>query len=536
MVFASPIWLWGLLPWAAVVLYLLPGRGIATQVPFVKLWRGTAVDARRPNRRWPGISLVMLLLAMLAALIASAQPQATADSPAAGEINIILDRGASMALPSDSGRSFRGVIERCENQLHVSPGAKIILIPVPGKPIDISGEHWAEIAQHLSPTVLHVDLNEAVESRLRQSHGPVVVLSDQTIRSSDPRIVRIAPEAAKPGIEITAMAASLLPHPQVLVRILNRSDQKKASLRIRSANSETTKEFNLPPRGTSADQFIDIEKISENITATLLQADAQDPWSHAYLVKSGDGIKLQVSSSIDPAIHHMVEIYRNHRFADPEAPAVWITSAPLAPDVPGFWVVPVSAARTDETRMSPSPAITGSNTDLTQHVLSWPTIGPAVSPPDGFLPVVEEAGRCMVAMREKPVRQVWIKADLSRWEKTTDFVVFCGNVFDWMAAGGQRYRSESPARLADSWRPIEVQASHQTPQPGEWPGIYHSDATGQSIAVDARSFPELKAGILDTATVPFSKAVLQRSSLVTPCIWYSLACLFLGVVLWSHRG
>ena len=42
MTWAAPLWLLGLLPWSAVVLYLLWGRRRRTDVPFLDLWQGPA--------------------------------------------------------------------------------------------------------------------------------------------------------------------------------------------------------------------------------------------------------------------------------------------------------------------------------------------------------------------------------------------------------------------------------------------------------------------------------------------------------------
>src|SRR5437762_12117215 len=75
MVFASPIWLMLLPPWAALTAWLLWMRYRATRVPFLDLWRGP-IEPSRATRRFhlPPLALLALVFAMLLAILAAARP------------------------------------------------------------------------------------------------------------------------------------------------------------------------------------------------------------------------------------------------------------------------------------------------------------------------------------------------------------------------------------------------------------------------------------------------------------------------------
>src|SRR5207249_3415211 len=77
MTFVAPIWLLGLVPWAAVTLWLLWGRRKKEPVPFLPLWQGAEGKMRvQQSMQTPPIALAAAILAMLMALLAAARPTA----------------------------------------------------------------------------------------------------------------------------------------------------------------------------------------------------------------------------------------------------------------------------------------------------------------------------------------------------------------------------------------------------------------------------------------------------------------------------
>src|SRR3954447_18648770 len=111
MDFATPAWLLGLLPWGAVALYLLWGRGRAEAVPFLELWR-IPVEGKRVRRRVgvPPLALALALLGMLLAVVAAAGPNIRWPGGAGGSpIAMIVDRGLGMSARGREGPRFREV-------------------------------------------------------------------------------------------------------------------------------------------------------------------------------------------------------------------------------------------------------------------------------------------------------------------------------------------------------------------------------------------------------------------------------------------
>ena len=131
--------------------------------------------------------------------------------------------------------------------------------------------------------------------------------------------------------------------------------------------------------------------------------------------------------------------------------------------------------------------------------------------PAGFKPLVSNAGIAVVAVREKPARQIWVNADFGDWEKTPDFVIFFANAFDWL--GG------------DNWR---FTSADQLPPGVTWPGIYQ-DSAGKQIAVNANSFPvENSPGDVNTASL--AGAVNERVWLESWIMIAALACLTMAAL------
>src|SRR5688500_14889144 len=98
MNFASPLWLLALLPWTAVVAYLLWGRRRRVDVPFMALWPAEGDDAVRVRRRVmpPPLALALAILAMLLAILAAGRPGVPVERPRE-PLTVVIDRGWSVS-------------------------------------------------------------------------------------------------------------------------------------------------------------------------------------------------------------------------------------------------------------------------------------------------------------------------------------------------------------------------------------------------------------------------------------------------------
>src|SRR4051794_11029955 len=97
MSFAAPIWLVGLLPWAAVVMFLLWSRRKRVDVPFLDLWpaHGEGVRVRRRTAP-PPVALALAILSMLLAIFAAGRPGVKFHR-ASRPVIAVFDRGYTMS-------------------------------------------------------------------------------------------------------------------------------------------------------------------------------------------------------------------------------------------------------------------------------------------------------------------------------------------------------------------------------------------------------------------------------------------------------
>ncbi len=105
-------------------------------------------------------------------------------------------------------------------------------------------------------------------------------------------------------------------------------------------------------------------------------------------------------------------------------------------------------------------------------------------------------GDPLVAVRQRPTRQVWVGFSSPNFVATAEFVVLWTNVLDDLAGEGEQYASHTPAPLTADWKAVD-ETAERGKVPGLWPGVYRR-TDGVLCAVDA---PEvaLRQSILPNA-------------------------------------
>src|SRR5438552_3591164 len=128
MTFAAPLWLIGLVPLAAVVLYLLWGRRRLEPVPFLDLWLGP-VKGPRPRRHAaaPPLALALAILAMLLAVIGAARP-AVSHLRGGTPFTTVIDCGVTMAA---KGRLTETAAAAWEVMKQSASLSNVDVVPVP---------------------------------------------------------------------------------------------------------------------------------------------------------------------------------------------------------------------------------------------------------------------------------------------------------------------------------------------------------------------------------------------------------------------
>jgi hypothetical protein len=370
---------------------------------------------------------------------------------------------------------------------------------------------------------LPTSIDQTVANQLRTTRGPVLVLSDQPIAATSPRVWRIEPEPVADSVAITRLGARDLPRPAVLLRLENHSDAKSATVLVQSGGQLVEKKFALPTRGNGVDEMVELRSLGPAVAATIEPAGGQSPWSAAYLVRESDGVRINVGPQMDDAVGRLAGVYARNRHAAPDAEPVLISNHPLPNGESGIWI------DTSNTVLATGVGTVVVPHPLTRSVRHWPPAHAAVLPV-GFTALVSVDGQAIVAVREGPHRQVWLNSEMGAWEKTSDFVVFFANALDWIGGRQQAYTSLPPAMLGDDWKRISDGYFPVGDGPGEWPGIYHSES-GRSVAINAGRFPDIVPArdSTETAEREFGKTVVPLPGIL---IDLALACMVVAASLW----
>ena len=481
MSFLSPIWLFGLVPWMAVLIWLLRGRRTRVNVPFINLWRGD-VTGPRPKRSWekPPLALAAALIAILLALLAAAKPvwQTRIEDRT---ISIIVDRGVTMSARGSTDHRYRELAHQLAPLLSAH-FTRVELQTVPHHDVtEFATSELPERVAALPPTALSTaDLIPGAAARaLRESSGPAVVISDQPLTLDDPRLVQVVPSNAPSNVGIVQFAVRESPAGQAMVRVWNESPLRKVILRLLSDNQERTRlELDLPPTGEH-DYFLDVPTLGRVVTAELEATDDLAADNRASLVRDRSWPLLQPRSPLTAEVQRMVETYAHSRPATPSSPRVSIATTTDA------------LATEPAVILAPAPSIAASNQPaqvashpVTQSVNNWPAVEPAPMPEGSdWTPLVRRGDDVLIAARDQPARQVWVGFHSPEWAATTDFVILWTNIFDWLGQGGEHFASSPIGLLGPEWT-----SAAPTPEPGLSPGVYRrSDGALRAVnAVDVR--------------------------------------------------
>ena len=475
MSFLSPIWLFGLLPWVAVVAWLLRGRRTRVNVPFINLWRGD-VTGPRPKRSWekPPLALAAALLAILLALLGAARPVWLTGAPDR-TVTVIVDRGVTMSARGSTDHRYRELAQQLAPLLS-NHFTRVQLQTVPHREAtEFAPGELPERVATLPPTALNTaDLIPGAAARaLKESSGPVVVVSDQPLTLDDPRLVQVVPANAPSNVGLVTFAVRGSPAGQAMVRLRNESPLRKAILRLLSDNQERARlGVDLPPTG-ERDYFFDLPTLGRVLTVELEAADDLAADNRASLVRDRSWPRLQPRSPLPAEVQRMVETYAQSRTATPSSPRVSIAATTD------------SVANEPAAILAPAPSIAGSNEPVqvashpvTHSINAWPTVKPAPLPEGpGWTHLVRRNADILVAARDQPAKQVWVGFHSPEWAATTDFVILWTNIFDWLGEDGEHFASSPIELLGPEWTTAAA-----TPEPGLWPGLYRrSDGTLRAV-------------------------------------------------------
>lgn len=457
MLFASPIWLALLLPlWGAVAVWLIwSRRGERTDVPFLALWRVGAEESPRAKREFrpPPLALVAALLAALLAILAAGRPLIISAAAAGPPLTIIVDRGITMSVRDRLAEAIEAARPRVLEAFGEGP-TDLVIVP-DGAAQRVSRLTWPDVAAQAPPTQAQSGeaVRAAVLQTLAKTDGPVVVLSDHAIpAAADPRVVQVAPASALQNVAIVNFAVRELPKPQAMVTVANFSGQEKATLRLRSGERVLVERpINLPrATGGEANFFVDLPALGAAAVAEIEVQGAGDDIAIdnvARAARQRSFPNVEIRAAAPAEVRRIAQAYRKARPAGEASRTIAVVDADTVPDdVPVAIIANASSTHgAGAVQVAAHPVSAG---------VDWADAqAQAAGAPPGanWRAVVSIGGHPAVAVRETPLRQVWIGLDAPDFARTPEFVIFWTNVFDWLAGGGDLGSAGEARDAAQHW-------------------------------------------------------------------------------------
>src|SRR5688572_24406885 len=213
MLFTHPIWLAGLLPWAAVTLYLLWGRRKRINVPFLDLWQ-IPVEGKRPRRKLaaPPVALAMAILAMLLGVVAAAGPGVPVghSGGGAGAVTVIVDRGIRMSARGRERPRYAEAIDDVSRALDPAASVDLLIVPGEAAAMRTNASALEGVGGRLARTAIRTEdaVRRIVRGRLEETTGLVMVVSDAALGplADDARVVQVAPQGPRRNAGVVAIA------------------------------------------------------------------------------------------------------------------------------------------------------------------------------------------------------------------------------------------------------------------------------------------------------------------------------------------
>jgi hypothetical protein len=479
MTFAAPLWLALLIPWAALAAWLMRGRRGAQRVPFLDLWR-SAVESPKASEmlRPPPIAIVAALLAIAFAVLAASQPRVRTPQPLDDRpVTIIVDRGVTMS----SATRLNDVAAQADEAIKQLGVAAVTVINVPDDEHEtrVVARNWKSAIA--PPTA--IDTADALRVRLARSlsrsQGTVLVLSDQGLPSSDPRVIAIAPTAPAENVAVTRFALRDHPTTQAMVTIRNDSSQGRARLTIESAGQILRRDIGLPTRGTEESIFVDLSRVGATARAAVETTDDFEVDNASYLVRQHAWPRVEARGNVPDEVARVVEAYRAARPPSEGAATIAVTSdETTGSNEPMVFVTATVSAAPSNAKLDIREHAITANINWLQVKLA--SEGEPRRPPLGaeWEPIVSIGGIPLVSVRESPSRQVMVRALSADFARTAEFVILWTNILDWAAGGGaaEAFVSQPVSPFGGEWRPQSGRVN--------WPGFYEL-STGAIRAANA---------------------------------------------------
>jgi hypothetical protein len=453
MIFASPLWLIVLAPWGALVVWALSGRLEKTGIPFLNLWHAPAPPWQRPRRGWrvPPVVVTALLAAMLLAILAAAGP-IVPESQYPAAVTIVVDRG----IYSPFAKSAAEALDVLKQSF---PDANVSLHIVPQED-SLAGGDWFQRIGSLAPTAADDGdaLTLACRQALRETAGPVLLLSNRSVGFADGRLVQITSSDAITNVGIDLLSVrSEAAASQAMIKLLNQSALTSARLTVRADEKTVqSRQISLPATGSKGNYFVDIPDRPSVVEAEVDCDDSIKINHRAWTVRSAVWPIIEAGSALPPELTRLIRIYSRRRPASESSRRIVVTADPEA--IPAGVPVAILPDATAQGKMLSAPGsliVRSAPVDIRSVDWARDLVGATVfpSPHGDWQPVVSAGDSILLALRDSPVRQVWIGFRSDDFARRADFVVFWSEIFNWLGGGDADYVSQRVGASAGHWTP-----------------------------------------------------------------------------------
>jgi hypothetical protein len=558
MLLTTPIWLLGLLPWAAATLLLLLARRPRRDIPFLQLWQIEMPKAAMRRRfELPPIAVILGLLAALLAILAAAGPALR--SRGSG-VTMVVDAGATMSARGATRERFVELLASVARDLRQQSGGdlpvRLIVVPADAGSGQESlrttavGLDAAAIAIHPTAVATADEVSLAARQAASAFEEPVLVLSDRPLQLAAERMAQLAPDQALQDVGIARFSVRRSPRPQAMVRLARggaAGGQKTAVLRITSGGKSQEQTIELPAAGATRDYFISLSAAGATATAEIV--GWRDDFSgndRADLVAEADWPVIEPLVPIGE-LRRLVDLYAAGRPAGERSIHVRLAGSEAQLKGAVGIILPPAASPATPTR-----ATTVANHPITVAVGRWDSLDiPAVQdrtlPGTGWTVLLSDARGPLLAVRElgsevgtdRPIRQVWTAFDVAGWANQPQYVVFWSAAIDWAGrvdAEGERLGASPLEELTAQWQPVELSPGPLTAI--RWPGVYErqGDSARRAFGPAATLGPTLQ---LTAAERSARIAALLRQgehlNLLAPWMLVGAMLFGMGAVLWWPR-
>jgi len=511
MIFASPIALLWLIPWAALGLFLLFGKREFTSVPFIELWLGTGAASKAKRQLLlPPRAILAILIAALLTILAAAAPKVRTPS-ASPHLHVLVDNGVTLTPPGRLAQLLKDASPLLHNLFQSVPQVTL-LQAVTEDTIQTDASKMAGLADQIR--IYPVNTSTAIQSKiarlLQETDDPVVLLSDQRIAIQSPRLFQIAPKSRIDNVGFVDIALRPERRAQLMLKIRNDSPAKESSISIVKGLARLQHSIALPESGTVQDYFFDLPEAGYSVEATINVKDDLPADNVAHLLLTGSNSRLEVKGDVGEALQRMVDVYTSNRAPDPSSRVVIICDSLF--QIPALTPAVAVASGASALTQLRSPLQLFADHPITRSV-DWRSIDRATlaafAPGDGWTPLVKSNELVLLAVREKPARQVWVGFRSSGFESTRDHVILWSNIFDFLGEGGARY----------TYQKLGISDAIFSRQPG-----IQQEVNGRNVAMNVLDV-KLEMNLESLTRLPASTAVQSTTGWIAISPWLSIGAL-----------